>query len=124
MSASSSKYVVLPERASVGEFTVTAQIEEHDGAWETLIILSREPDRPPIDASELTVILENAGGTALAVLAAPTGTLPEWIGGLGTAINARYRFAGDNGPPTRLTVTRGTDQARFTLIPASPQPLS
>jgi hypothetical protein len=114
----------LPERASLGEFTVTAQIEERDGAWEALIILSRQPDRPPIDASELEVILENAGGTALAVLDAPTGTLPEWIGGLGTAINARYRFAGDtgdtgdtgdNGPPTRLTVTRGTDQARFTL---------
>jgi hypothetical protein len=58
VSASSSKYVVLPERASLGEFTVTAQIEERDGAWEALIILSRQPDRPPIDASELEVILK------------------------------------------------------------------
>ena len=121
MSASQSKYAVSPERASFGEFTVSAQIEERDGTWETLIILSRQPDRPPIDASELEVGLENASGTALAVLDAPTGTLPEWIGGLGTAINARYRFASDNGPPARLTVTRGNDQARFTVIPAGSQ---
>lgn len=107
-----------PPRASMNDMTVTALVKSVETAWEVVVAFSRPNERPPMGAAEVRVQMLAADGEALDVLEAPKGLLPEFGGGLGTSVNARYRFGKGASPPARLIVRYGTKEVAFRLVSA------
>jgi hypothetical protein len=107
-----------PARAPMGDMTVTAQVKPAGSTWEIVVVFSRLNEQPAMAAAEVQVQLLTADGEALDLLEAPEGILPEFGGGLGTSVNARYRFGKRPLPPARLIVRHGTKEVAFALAPA------
>jgi hypothetical protein len=105
-----------PARASINDMTVTAQVKAAGTAWEVVVAFSRLNELPPMEAAEVEVRLLAADGEALDLLEAPGGVLPEFGGGLGTSVNARYRFRKRPSLPTDLIVRHRTAEVTFRLL--------
>ena len=107
-----------PPSAPMDDMTVTAQVKPMETAWEVIVVFSRANAQPPMVAAEVQVQLLAAGGEGLDILEAPKGFLPEFGGGLGTSVNARYRFGMGASPPAHLIVRHGTKELIFRLVSA------
>ena len=107
-----------PARVPVDDMTVTAQVKRVGTAWEVVVVLSRPTEQPPMGAAEVHVELLASDGEPLDLLEAPQGLLPEFWGGLGASVNARYRFSARALPPAHLRVRLGTKEVRFRLVSA------
>ena len=107
-----------PARASVDDMTVTAQVNPVGTAWEVVVVFSRLNQQPSMEAAEVQVQLLASDGEAMDLLEAPESVLPEFEGGLGTSVNARYRFGKLASPPAQLIVRLRTKEVAFRLVPA------
>jgi hypothetical protein len=107
-----------PPRVSVDDMTVTAQVKQVGTVWEVVVVFSRLSEQPPMGAAEVQVQLLASDGEAMDLLEAPKGGLPEFGGGLGTSVNARYRFGKRTLPPAHLIVRHRTKEVDFRLVPA------
>ena len=107
-----------PPRASMDDMTVTAQVKPVGTAWEVVVVFSRPNEQPPMGAAEVQVQMLASDGEALDMLEAPKGLLPEFGGGLGTSVNARYRFGKGASPLAHLIVRYGTKEVAFRLVSA------
>lgn len=104
-----------PARAPLGDMAVTAQIKGMGPAWEVVVAFSRANDLAPVSADDVETRLLSSDGGALDLLEAPTGLLPEFGGGLGTSVNARYRFDRRDALPEQLIVRYGSTEVAFRL---------
>ncbi|HSR98995.1 MAG TPA: hypothetical protein VLM79_18195 [Kofleriaceae bacterium] len=111
-----------PARASLDDMTVTAQVESGETMLEVVVVFSRPNGKPPMPASTVDVQVFDTQGHALALLNSPNGMLPEFGGGLGTSVNARYRFSMRSDPPGRLVVRYGGKELTFQLVVSSLAP--
>jgi hypothetical protein len=107
-----------PPRMSMDNMTVTAQVKLAETVWEVVVVFSRPNEQPPMGAAEVQVQMLASDGEALDILEAPKGLLPEFGGGLGTSVNARYRFGKGASPPTHLIVRHRTKEVAFRLVSA------
>ena len=107
-----------PPRASMNDMTVTALVKSVETAWEVVVVFSRPSERPPMEAAEVQVQMLASDREALDILESPKGLLPEFGGGLGTSVNARYRFGKGASPPAHLIVRHGIKEVAFRLVSA------
>jgi hypothetical protein len=112
-----SSYAVYPQARTLPDSTITAQVRRHpkDAAWHVLILITRAPDRSPIDAAEVQARLVDENGAALPVLLGPLGPLPEAGGSLGVSANARFQFADRGTRLAELVVQVHGAEVRFRL---------
>lgn len=118
MSAEDLALNLEPRRTSMDDMTVTALVKPAGTAWEVVVVFSRPNEQPPMGAAEVQVQMLTSDGEALDILEAPKGLLPEFGGGLGTSVNARYRFGKSASPPAHLRVRHGTKEVAFRLVSA------
>ena len=111
-----------PARASLDDMTVTAQVQSGETTLEVIVVFSRANGEPPMPASAVDAQVFDTQGGALALLNSPSGMLPEFSGGLGSSVNARYRFSMRSSPPGRLVVRHGGKEVTFQLISSSAPP--
>ena len=111
-----------PARAALDDMTVTAQVQSGETILEVVVVFSRPNGKPPMPASAVDVQVFDTQGHALALLNSPNGMLPEFGGGLGTSVNARYRFSMRSSPPGRLVVRHGGKEVTFPLIRSATSP--
>jgi hypothetical protein len=107
-----------PARASVEDMSVTAQVRQVGMAWEVVVAFSRLNGMPPMSGNEVNARLFASTGESLDLLEAPHGLLPEFGGGLGTSVNARYRFDACASFPARLVIRYKATELSFRLTPA------
>jgi hypothetical protein len=113
-----------PNRAALDEMSVTVRVESDGAQLEVIVALSRPNGRPPMESAELRVQVLDSDGVPLPLLEAPKGFLPEFGGGLGATLNARYRFSKQASPPTHVIVHHGAAEVTFrlTLERSEPEP--
>jgi hypothetical protein len=108
---------LVPARSSMGDMTVTGRVRIVGQVWEVVVVLSRPAGTQPIAAAEVQVQLIAANGELMELLDGPRGPLPEFGGGLGTSVNARYRFGSRMSLPERLIIRHQTKEIAFRLVP-------
>lgn len=74
------------------------------GTCSVVVALSREGGLEPLKASTVAVDLYDANADIVDLIEAPDGLLPEFGGGLGITINARFCFQIADAPPVRAVV--------------------
>jgi hypothetical protein len=118
--------VAVPSSRSLRDADVSVRLAFHpeEPAWDVSVALSRRPDLPRVEADELEARLLDAAGSALPVLAEPSGQLVEVGGGLGVTANAEYRFASpaSGEAPSSVEVEYRGEGARFDLVPVAGSP--
>jgi hypothetical protein len=116
------RLVPVPSSHSLrdADISIAVAFRPDDPAWDVLVTMSRLPDLPRVEADELTTRLLDAAGAALPVLSEPAGRLVEVGGGLGTTVNAEYRFAAptSGAVPGRIEVEYRGEGASFELVAA------
>lgn len=112
-----SNLTLSPESAVLNNMTVTAVVRSFGTFWEVTVVFSRQNEQPPMVADDLWVGMYDKRGTPLALAEAPKGLLPEFGGGLGSSVNARYRFEKHALPLVRLVIRYKSEQAAFQLMP-------
>jgi hypothetical protein len=81
------------------------------------VVISRQPDQPRVDASEVDARLVDGRGEAMAVVERPKGTLPEAGTSLSSSVNAVFKFRSSQSLPARLVATFRGASAEFALAP-------
>ena len=69
-----------------------------------VVALSREGGLEPLPASAIAVELYDSDGDIVDLIEDTEGLLPEFGGGLGTSVNASFRFQLTDAPPARAVV--------------------
>lgn len=112
-----SNLTLSPESAVLNNMTVTAVVRSIGTSWEVIIVFSRHSEQSAMFADDLWVGLYDERGAPLALVQTPEGLLPEFGGGLGSSVNARYLFEKHELPAARLMVRHKSEQAAFQLMP-------
>jgi hypothetical protein len=116
-------YTVDPHDRALPDSTITAQVHRNsaDELWDVLVLITRAPGQPPINAAEVQVQLIDERGVMLPLRMAPSGSLPEAGGLLGMSANALFKLEDRGMLLAELVVrVRGT-QVTFHLTPTKPR---
>lgn len=111
--------ITIPFALALGAESVSATLNSDAAreAWNVTVVISRQPDQPRVDASEVDARLVDGRGEAMAVIERPKGALPEASTSLSSSVNAVFRFRSCQSLPTRLVVTFRGASADFAVAP-------
>lgn len=114
-----STFAVEPFSQSVGGHEVSAVVTLNrlDDHWDVTVVLSKDPDQPPLEGGEVEAQLVDDQERQLTVLRRPSGPLVEAGGSLGASANALFSFGDIGVTPTRLSVTYRGQTVRFRVVP-------
>lgn len=112
-------FSVEPFSQRIGEHEVSAVIDldRSNDRWDVTVVLSKDPDQPPIEGGEVEARLIDDRGEHAAVLRRPSGPLVEAGGSLSASANAPFSFEHSGGVPDQLLATYQGQTVRFRIIP-------
>ena len=107
MNSGGDAYTVSPQARALTDATVTAQLRRGSGGttWDLIVLITRLPDQPPLNATEVEAQLVDENAAVLPLLSGPSEPLAEAGGSLGMTANARFQF-GDRGARLAVLVVR------------------
>lgn len=111
-----------PASLPVGDATISAQIRQTgpEGDWHVTVVISRAPDQPLLDASEVTSELIDQAERPVAPVDRDTGLLVEAGTSLSASTNANFRFDLEAAPPRELRISYRGQEVRFRPRPSGP----
>lgn len=98
------------------EVSAVLQSDSATNIWEVIVVLAHRPTGQLINGSEVDAqLVQGDSSTPLKQLTRPSEPLVEAGGSLWVSANARFRFQGNNGTPTRLIINYRGQTATFAI---------
>jgi hypothetical protein len=98
--------VTIPFALALGAASVSATLtlDPAPQLWNVNVVISRQPNQPPVDASEVDAKLFDAEGHEMEAIERPKGALAEAGTSLSSSVNAPFKFRSTKAAPAILVV--------------------